>query len=74
MAANFNILSQKQNVTISPTGTGFQDVWEITYKVTSGSSRGTIATLTVPDEDHNKEKVAELINAKISALDDIASI
>lgn len=74
MADNFSIIAQKQNVSIGPTGTGFQDVWDITYKVTSGPSQGTTATLTVPEEDHTKEKVAQLINDKIKTLDDVASI
>lgn len=74
MADNFVVTAQKQSVSISPTGTGFQDVWDITYKVTSGPSKGTTATLTVPEEDHTKEKVAELISDKIATLDDVAAL
>lgn len=72
MADNYNILSQKQNVQINPSGTGFEDVWEITYKVTAGPSKGTVATLTVPEEDHNPKYITTAIMAKIATLDQIA--
>jgi hypothetical protein len=69
MASNYKILTQHQSVNINPAGTGFEDVWEITYKVLSGPSRGTVATVTVPEEDHNADAVQAAIESKISDLE-----
>lgn len=74
MADNYTITSQKQDVRINPAGTGFENVWEVTYKVTSGPSRGTSATVTVPEEDHNAEYVKGTIEDKIAALDEVANL
>jgi hypothetical protein len=49
-------------------------VWEITYKVTAGPSKGTTATLTVPEEDHNATYVAKAILEKIADLDKVAGL
>lgn len=74
MADNYTITSQKQDVRINPAGTGFENVWEVTYKVTSGPSRGTSATVTVPEEDHNAGYVKKAIEDKIAALDEVANL
>lgn len=74
MADNFTILTQKPNVSINPSGTGFQDVWEITYRVTDGPSKGTVGTLTVPEEDHNAGYISNAILEKIKDLDAIAGL
>lgn len=74
MPAQYQIMSQRQNVEINAQGTGFQNVWEVTYKVTSGPSRGTVGTVSVPEEDHNAEYVNAAITTKIGNLDDIASL
>jgi hypothetical protein len=74
MADNFTILTQKPNVSINPSGTGFQDVWEITYRVTDGPSKGTVGTLTVPEEDHNAAYISAAILAKVKDLDAIAGL
>lgn len=74
MADKFSILAQKQNVEINPQGTGFQNVWEVTYKVTDGPSKGTVATVSVPEEDHNATYVDNAIKDKIAQLDAIATL
>jgi hypothetical protein len=74
MADNFKILYQKQGTQINGQGNGFDDVWNISYQVTSGPSKGTVATISVPDEDHNAAFVSSAIADKISALDDVASL
>jgi hypothetical protein len=74
MADNYTILTQKQNVQINPAGTGFQDVWDITYRVTDGPSKGTTGTVSVPEEDHNADYVKNAIEEKISSLDQISSL
>lgn len=74
MAQNYKITSQKQDVQINPVGTGFQHVWEISYEVTGGPSRGTYGTVVVQDSDHNADHVGKIISDKIAALDDVASL
>lgn len=74
MAANYTILAQKQDVVINPLGSGFQNVWEVTYKVTNGPSRGTTATIQVPEEDHNATYIDQAITAKIATLDAVAAL
>lgn len=68
MADTFKILGQKQNVEINPAGNGFIDTWDVTYRVTSGPAAGTIATLSVPDSEHNADYVRKAILAKIADL------
>lgn len=74
MADTWKVLSQKQSTEINPMGTGFEQVWVITYQVTSGPSRGTIGSISVPDEDHNPEFLGPEIQAKVDALDSIAGL
>lgn len=74
MADNWKILSQKQGTDINANGTGFEDTWTVTYQVTSGPSKGTIGTISVPEEDHNSEFIQGAVNDKVAALDDIASL
>ena len=74
MADSYTVLSQKQNTTINPAGSGFIDVWDISYRVTSGPSKGTMGTVSVPEEDHNADYVKKAIEEKIAALDAIAGL
>lgn len=74
MAANYKITSQSQTQELSPTGMGFQDMWNIMYQVTDGPSKGTVASIKIPEADHNADEVRSQIEAKISDLDAIASL
>lgn len=74
MADKYAIIGQKQSVEINAQGTGFQNVWEVTYKVIDGPSKGTVGTVSVPEEDHNAQYVNQAIADKVAALDAIASL
>lgn len=74
MADTWKVLSQKQGTEINSEGNGFEDVWTIRYQVTDGPSKGTIGTLSVPEEDHNAEFISDAINDKVAALDAVASL
>lgn len=74
MASDYRVLSQSQTVQINPAGTGFEDVWEITYKVIDGPARGTVATVSVPAEDHNADAVKAAIETQISNAHAIANL
>jgi hypothetical protein len=74
MADIYSITGQKQNVQINPSGNGFDDVWEVTYKVTDGPSKGTNGMITVTEDDHNAKYVDAAIREKITALHSVASL
>lgn len=74
MADNYKILNQRPDIELSPTGIGFHNVWIITYQVTDGPSKGTTGSVTVTNDDHNADYVKAAIEAKIAALDSIASL
>lgn len=74
MADNYTVLTQKQSTVINPTGNGFLNVWEITYKVTSGPSRGTTALVEVPEDEHDAVHVKQAIEDKIAQLDAVAGL
>jgi hypothetical protein len=74
MAADFQVTGQKQNVQINQTSSGFQDVWEVSYKVTDGPARGTVGTVVIPVEDHNADYVAQAITDQIANLHAVASL
>lgn len=74
MADSWKILSQKPGTEISPSGTGFDDVWNVTYQVTSGPAKGTTGVISVPEEDHNAAFVKSAIDDKVSDLNEIANL
>lgn len=74
MAINYEILSQSQSTEINPAGTGFMDVWQISYRVTSGPAKGTVATATVSESEHNAAGVQKAIEDKIAVLDAVAQL
>jgi hypothetical protein len=74
MSADYAVTGQKQNQQINPTSSGFQDVWEVSYKVTAGPARGTVGTVTIPQEDHNADYVRQAIEDQISNLHQVASL
>lgn len=74
MAQDYQILNSVQSLDLSPAGYGFDHNWEITYKVTDGPAKGTIAKVTVPDADHNAKYVDAAIREKLEHLHAIASL
>jgi hypothetical protein len=67
-------LNQVPDTEINPAGTGFIGVWKVTYRVTSGPAKDTIATATVEEAEHNADGVAAIVGAKVAQLSDIASL
>jgi hypothetical protein len=74
MAQDYAIQGQVQRMNLNPSGSGFENVWEVTYKVTSGPARGAVATVTIPAADHNAEYVDGAIREQISNLHDVAGL
>lgn len=74
MAQDYKILGQRQVMNINPAGTGFVNDWDITYEVTSGPAKGTVATVTVSSMDHTADYVDQAIREKLDALHNISSL
>ena len=74
MPETYQILSQAPTTEIDPTGRGFQEVWEISYKVIGGPASGTVGRITVQNSDHNAAYIDRAIKAKLAALHDIANL
>lgn len=74
MADTWRILSQKPGTEINPSGTGFEEVWNVSYQVTDGPAKGTIGTISVPEEDHNAAYLKSAIDEKVASLNEIASL
>lgn len=74
MSQDYQVLGQRQVMNINPMGTGFDHDWEVTYKVTSGSAKGSVSTVTIPASDHNAEYVDGAIREQMSNLHSVASL
>lgn len=74
MAQDYKVLGQKPVMNINPAGTGFTNDWDITYQVMSGPAKGSVATVTVSNADHDAEHVDLAIREKIANLHEIANL
>lgn len=76
MADTWTIVPQGQRLSteLSPAGTGFRDVWEVTYEVTSGPAVGTHGTVRIPADLYNAETVTEAVDAAVASLNDVAGL
>lgn len=74
MADTWTIINQKENTIISPTGQGFDDVWTISFRVTAGAAKGTVGTISVPEEEHTADFVKQAIDDKVAALNEVAAL
>lgn len=74
MADTYTILSQSQSQEINPSGTGFMEVWNITFKVTSGPAKDNTGSVQVSAGDHNAAHVKTVIDEKVKDLSEIAAL
>lgn len=76
MAATWRIVpqGQRQTTELSPAGTGFRDVWEVTYEVTQGDAAGTVGIVRVPAESYSADTVAAAIEDQVAHLHNVASL
>lgn len=65
---------QRQTTQLNPSGTGFTDVWEITYQVDSGPAQGTQGTFRIAQEMYNADNVKAGIDAAVAELDRVAGL
>jgi hypothetical protein len=74
MAESYKILSQVQDTELNTSGTGFIQVWKVTYQVTSGPAKGTVGTVSFPEAEHTSDIVSATIADKVAQLTDVASL
>lgn len=76
MEPTWRIVPQGQRLSteLSPAGAGFQDVWEVTYEVTSGPAKGTVGTVKIPASGYSAEAVQEAIDAAVANLHEVAGL
>jgi hypothetical protein len=68
------ITQQTQGTELDPMGGRFIPVWNIAYKVTAGPAANAMGVVQVTEDQHNAAAVKALIEAKIKALSDVASL
>lgn len=74
MADTWQVTSQNLGTAISDTATGFETVWTVKYRVTSGPARGTIGYVEIPVREYSKGTVESAIAAAVKHLHDVASL
>jgi hypothetical protein len=65
---------QRQTVQLSGSGTGFTDVWEVTYHIDEGPGQGTEGTVRIPASQYNAATVKATIDALVSHQHAVASL
>ena len=65
---------QRLTTQISPSGNGFQDVWEVSYQIDSGPAAGTEGIVRVPVAQYNAEVVKATINEQVTHQHNVASL
>lgn len=65
---------QRQSVQLNPAGTGFHNVWEITYQIDSGPAQGTTGMVQVPTEFYTADYVKQAIDAAVEQIDKVAGL
>jgi hypothetical protein len=65
---------QRLTTQISPNGLGFQEVWEIPFRIDSGPADGTESLIRVPTSQYEVETIKATVAALVKKLHDIASL
>lgn len=65
---------QRLTTQLTNTGTGFTDVWEVTYQIDSGPAAGSTATVRVPANQYSPEVVEATIGAQVMKLHGVAGL
>lgn len=65
---------QRQTTRLTPAGTGFQEVWEVTFTINTGPAAGTTAQVAVPASMYTPENVAAAIQARVDTLNAVQNL
>ena len=70
----WHVTSQNLTSTISESGTGFESIWEVRYRVDSGPAQGTTGLVRVPAAQYNAADVKAAIDAQVYHVHNVASL
>jgi len=65
---------QRETTVLSPAGTGFDRVIEVTYKIIAGPAAGTVGTVQVPEETYTVDTVREAVEVAVARRQQVASL
>lgn len=65
---------QRLTTVINPAGTGFDDVWEVSYMIDSGPAANTQGQVRIPASQYNAQVVQATINAQVNHMHNVASL
>lgn len=64
----------RQSTILSNAGTGFVNVWEVPYVITSGPATGVSGTVSVPEGLYNADNVRQAVQAAVDAHTSVAGL
>lgn len=74
MADKWIVTSQNLDQVLSDTGTGFEKVWQVNYKVTEGPAKGTRGHVVIPVAEYSADTVFKTISAAVYHVDQVAGL
>ncbi len=74
MADTWQIVSQVQDTQISDTGPGFDRIWDVKYRVTSGPATGTVGHVHLPVEGYSAQAVKQAVDAAVYHIDQVGGL
>ena len=74
MAQMWTVVSQRQETEISDSGPGFQTVWIVKYRITSGPATGTVGEVHIPVDQYNADTVRNAIDAATYHVDAVGNL
>lgn len=76
MAKDFTIdpTGIRQSTQLSTHGTGFTDVWQVPYVITSGPAQGVSGTVNIPASMYDAETVAATVQSAVDSHQAVAAI
>lgn len=70
----WHVTSQNLTSNISDSGTGFDSVWEVRYRIDNGPAVGQSGMVRVPAGQYNAANVKAAIDAQVYHVHSVASL
>ncbi len=70
----YHVTGQRLTGQLTNSGSGFRDVWEVTYEVDSGPAAGTTGHVNVPAAQYNANVVRATIEGQLVHVHNVASL
>ncbi len=74
MADIYTVTSQRQTTQLNPAGTGFEEVWEVTYRAQGGAADGTVGKVIIPETRYTAEEVDARIRSVLEHVNNVAGL